>query len=432
MKKRELKELVQEVIEEVLNEKQVCESNTRNKFYAKLWSAGHNTTYAASGRNVVTIRSYETKKDRDNDVRNYTAPNHTPSATIEPTTANDPDVRRALKNGDILTWDDDYKEWMLDEVKTTTIHELKELVQEVLEEVLNEKQVSVTTFSTELHESEKEFPIWGIPPGAKREELLYTKAKSHAEAKKIVKILTDKHGVTKARIQVLDLAQNPADLWNSEKLLNELKSLIREVLCEVNSDILNEGFVNLLMKDEDAKRKYADDVWDILQHSYEKIGGIRGTGFGSKEEMIKTIPFWKLAVKSGQVKAVAMYKDKSGRKSVAIGTDGSDWGKQKLAAIFKDDIKRAYSEKSKNALGFLLKQYPKEVLTQFLHTPSQVAKISKKEIIPVTDVPNADLPEDAVKTLKKYPWIKDYGYFRKLNDTLVFKVMVGTPGKTIK
>jgi len=71
-----------------------------------------------------------------------------------------------------------------------------------------------------IHESEKEFPIWGIPPGAKREELLYTKAKSHAEAKKIVKILTDKHGVTKARIQVLDLAQNPADLWKSKKLLN--------------------------------------------------------------------------------------------------------------------------------------------------------------------------------------------------------------------
>jgi hypothetical protein len=73
-----------------------------------------------------------------------------------------------------------------------------------------------------IHEdTEKEFPIWGIPPGAKREELLYTKAKSHAEAKKIVKILTNKHGVTKARIQVLDLAQNPADLWNSEKLLNK-------------------------------------------------------------------------------------------------------------------------------------------------------------------------------------------------------------------
>ena len=76
------------------------------------------------------------------------------------------------------------------------------------------------TQSAEIHESEKEFPIWGIPPGAKREELLYTKAKSHAEAKKIVKILTDKQGVTKARIQVLDLAQNPADLWKSKKLLN--------------------------------------------------------------------------------------------------------------------------------------------------------------------------------------------------------------------
>jgi len=117
MKRSELKKIVQEVLEDVLTGDQVCESTTRIKFYAKLWPLGHNTTYAASGRNAVTIRGYETKKDRDNDVRNYTAPNHTPTATLEPTTANDPDVRRASKNGDILTWDVDYNEWMVSEVK---------------------------------------------------------------------------------------------------------------------------------------------------------------------------------------------------------------------------------------------------------------------------------------------------------------------------
>ena len=70
-----------------------------------------------------------------------------------------------------------------------------------------------------IHEdTEKEFPIWGIPPGKNSEELLYTKATSKRQASKIAKILTDKHKCKKVRIQTLDLAQDPSDIWDSEKL----------------------------------------------------------------------------------------------------------------------------------------------------------------------------------------------------------------------
>jgi len=78
------------------------------------------------------------------------------------------------------------------------------------------------TQSTEIHEdTEKEYPIWGIPPGKNSEELLYTKATSHSQAKKIAKVLTDKHGCKKVRIQVLDLAQDPADIFKSDKIFNK-------------------------------------------------------------------------------------------------------------------------------------------------------------------------------------------------------------------
>jgi hypothetical protein len=70
-----------------------------------------------------------------------------------------------------------------------------------------------------IHEdTEKEYPIWGIPPGKNSEELLYTKATSKRQASKIAKTLTDKHKCKKVRIQTLDLAQNPSDIWDSEKL----------------------------------------------------------------------------------------------------------------------------------------------------------------------------------------------------------------------
>jgi len=57
--------------------------------------------------------------------------------------------------------------------------------------------------------SREEFVVWGIPKGKKKEEILFTKANSKKEADKIKKILTDKHGCTKVRVQVIDFSTKP-------------------------------------------------------------------------------------------------------------------------------------------------------------------------------------------------------------------------------
>jgi len=60
-----------------------------------------------------------------------------------------------------------------------------------------------------LSESTKtEYIVWGIPPGKRDEEILFTKAKSSGEAKKVCDILTQKHGCKKCRVQVLNLSQD--------------------------------------------------------------------------------------------------------------------------------------------------------------------------------------------------------------------------------
>jgi hypothetical protein len=60
-----------------------------------------------------------------------------------------------------------------------------------------------------LSESTKtEYIVWGVPPGKRDEEILYTKAKSSGEAKKVCDILTQKHGCTKCRVQTLNLSQD--------------------------------------------------------------------------------------------------------------------------------------------------------------------------------------------------------------------------------
>lgn len=196
-------------------------------------------------------------------------------------------------------------------------------------------------------------------------------------------------------------------------------------------DYLNESYVNLIGDDE-RKVQYADQVWDILQQSYSKIGGIKGNGFKSKEDMIKNIPFWKMDVYNGNVTAVVLYKDKNGRKSVASGTDGSNRGGDKIREIIKNELTRSYGEKSKRALGLVLKLYPFDVIKNYLKTPQEVQKIlSDDKIIPISQY-KGKLDSDDEFTLNKYPYIKQYAYIRELGGKMAMKVMIGTTNKTIQ
>ena len=102
----------------------------------------------------------------------------------------------------------------------------------------------------------------------------------------------------------------------------------KEFINEQRYQLLSERFINLIGDDE-RKEDYRDQVWNLLQTSYKPIGGIKGTGFKSPDDMVKNIPFWKMAVKDGKVEAVIMYRDKGGRKSVAMGSTGSPWLKKK-------------------------------------------------------------------------------------------------------
>ena len=58
---------------------------------------------------------------------------------------------------------------------------------------------------------------------------------------------------------------------------------------------ISERYVNAVGFDDTAmatKEKYKDQVWAILQRSYQSIGGIQGKGFESADDMMK-LPMWK-------------------------------------------------------------------------------------------------------------------------------------------
>ena len=66
----------------------------------------------------------------------------------------------------------------------------------------------------------REFVIWGIPPGQAHEEPLYTKARSEAEAEIVIGQLVGLYGVTKTRVQILDLLACPSELFKSPEIIN--------------------------------------------------------------------------------------------------------------------------------------------------------------------------------------------------------------------
>ena len=200
---------------------------------------------------------------------------------------------------------------------------------------------------------------------------------------------------------------------------------------------INERFINAVGdRDVELKTQYGKQVFDLLQKSYASIGGLKSSGFENVDAMIKNIPMWKMIINKGTVEAVILYKDKGGRKSVAMGSTGSDYAKKHLKGVLAKDITRSYGEKSKSALGALMKTVPWKVLEPYVQRADAVAKLAAPDsVMTIKDYQknvSRDLPSDAVKTLEKYPELKPYGYFRELGDTYIFKVMIGSPGKTIR
>lgn len=170
-------------------------------------------------------------------------------------------------------------------------------------------------------------------------------------------------------------------------------------------EFMSERVVNLF--DDKDKLKYADEIWTKLQKSYEPIGGIRGSGFTSKEDMIKNIKLWKVVRRGDEITAGRMHKDSKGvRKSVAAFTDGTPQGKDDLVMLIKGDLKVSVVEVSGGLIKFIKRRIP-EVYNKFRVPSSKVSKIIGKEV----------------------KIIDEYTYSRKIGGTDTEKVLLGTPNK---
>ncbi len=171
-----------------------------------------------------------------------------------------------------------------------------------------------------------------------------------------------------------------------------------------------ERYNNLFTAEQ--KQQFAPQVWQLLQTAYSPIGGLKGSGFKSQQDMIDNIPMWKVSTRNGSVKTVIMYKDRNGRKLIAMGTDGSLEGKQMLTNMLRSEFTRSYAELSGPALRFVQNKMP-ELVSQYA-------------------IPSEKVVEIAAMNGKTVTPIDQYLYTREIGGHAAEKMMIGTIGKRIE
>lgn len=187
-----------------------------------------------------------------------------------------------------------------------------------------------------------------------------------------------------------------------------------------NGNDLNERYVNII-GDNEQKEKYKLVVWDLLQRSYAKIGGIKGSGFNSPDDMLN-IPFWKLIRKNGEIVAGKMYKDSGGRKSVAAFSNQTKPGVIALADLVANEFDRAMGEVSADMLRFVVRSIGMPNAVKYAKTVDQAGKILKKKL-------NTEHVDPSY--LKTYPELAEFFYSREIGGGQHTKILLGTPNQDI-
>jgi hypothetical protein len=114
-------------------------------------------------------------------------------------------------------------------------------------------------------------------------------------------------------------------------------------------EFLVERVINLWTPEQ--KAKYADVVWDMLDRSYQKMGGFKSAA--NVEELIDTPGLWKLVQRGDTITALGIYKPSEktkNMKSIASATEteidpekniyvATTQGKKDLMMLKSEDIR---------------------------------------------------------------------------------------------
>lgn len=74
------------------------------RYYALHWPCGYGTRHAHDGADWVFVYGFDSRAARDAACLEYRAPDHCPTADLEPALASDPNVSRAIRGTVLWGW----------------------------------------------------------------------------------------------------------------------------------------------------------------------------------------------------------------------------------------------------------------------------------------------------------------------------------------
>lgn len=168
---------------------------------------------------------------------------------------------------------------------------------------------------------------------------------------------------------------------------------------------LQERFITVKNEDEELKKKYFNQVIDLLKKSYAKIGGL--VSLDSDEEILRPEYLWKLVKRGDTITAAILYRGNlQDRKMTLVGTIGTPEAKRDLYMILSEDIKQL----DRNAWGEVSGALEHIYIDKLGGTPRDNA---------IADKVLAKLG----KTVTKH--IGDTKYTRRIGNTEYEKTLVG-------
>lgn len=152
-------------------------------------------------------------------------------------------------------------------------------------------------------------------------------------------------------------------------------------ISKLNLHTVNESVKALF--DDKSRLAIADEVLQMARSNYAGVGGIKGDGMGSPEELVASTKMWRIIRKNNKLIGGILYKDRGGKKGVLMFHDWSDAAKNEIANQIEMDLKhnRAFYEVSKNVLKWLRKYFDYE---KYLVPSDRVSQmLDGKKVVPI-------------------------------------------------
>jgi len=116
--------------------------------------------------------------------------------------------------------------------------------------------------------------------------------------------------------------------------------------------------ITITLASEIEKVFFADEVFEMIEYSYKNVKG--GNIYKNPEEMIQDTDYWEFIWVDYEIVGVVLYKDKYGKKLVALGFAKIDRKTKKYVLNFfseylKKNIKKIWMEVSENFRQWLFK-----------------------------------------------------------------------------